>query len=113
MKAGAIDFLMKPVSAARLSPAIRRAIDKDIEQRRIQADRAAADGLFQTLTPRERQVLAHLVTGRLNKQIAGHLGTVEKTIKVHRGRVMKKLQVRNMAELVRFMLRLEKLPAAF
>ena len=109
MKMGAIDFLVKPISADLLFAAIDRAIANDIEQRRTKADRAAFERLLQTLTRREREVLPHVVSGRLNKQIAGDLGVGEKTIKVHRSRMMNKLRVRTVADLVRFMSKLEKL----
>jgi FixJ family two-component response regulator len=101
MKAGAIDFLTKPVSEADLLAAITRAAEKDRGIRDDQAERAVIEERLSTLTPREREVLTHVVAGRLNKQIAGDLGTVEKTIKVHRGRMMEKLGVRTVADLVR------------
>jgi len=101
MKAGAVDFLTKPVGDADLLGAIARAKEQDTKSRQIRAELASIQAKIATLTPRERQVLAHIVAGRLNKQIAGDLGTVEKTIKVHRGRVMEKLGVRSVADLVR------------
>jgi FixJ family two-component response regulator len=101
MKAGAIDFLTKPVRERDLLSAIARAEDVDCKSRRVQAERAAVNAKIATLTPREREVLSHVVAGRLNKQIAADLGTVEKTIKVHRGRMMQKLGVRCIADLVR------------
>jgi FixJ family two-component response regulator len=101
MKAGAVDFLTKPVDSKQLFGAVERARQKDEEVRGAQKDREAFNQRISKLTPRERQVLDHVVLGRLNKQIAAKLGTVEKTIKVHRGRVMAKLQVRSVAELVR------------
>ena len=101
MKAGAVDFLVKPVDDADLLSAIARAVARDAEQRRSRAERDAIAARLATLTPREREVLAHVVAGRLNKQIAGDLGTVEKTIKVHRGRMMQKMQARTVADLVR------------
>ena len=101
MKAGAIDFLTKPVSDKDLLEAIARAEEQD-EQIASSPRRAGAiQAKIATLTPREREVLTHVVAGRLNKQIAGDLGTVEKTIKVHRGRMMEKLGVRTVADLVR------------
>jgi len=101
MKAGAIDFLTKPVEDKDLSNAIARAEIDDTKARQIGADLAAIKAKIATLTRREREVLSHVVAGRLNKQIAADLGTVEKTIKVHRGRMMEKLGVRSVADLVR------------
>ena len=101
MKHGAVDFLTKPADAKDLLAAIDQAFDRHRALRQERGDRAEVRGRLATLTPREREVLAYIVSGRRNKEIAADLGTVEKTIKVHRGRVMKKLQVRSLAELVR------------
>jgi FixJ family two-component response regulator len=101
MRAGAIDFLTKPVNDADLLAAIARAEKEDASTRRADAAFDQINARFAILTPREREVMTHVVAGRLNKQIAGDLGTVEKTIKVHRGRVMEKLGVRSVADLVR------------
>lgn len=101
MKHGAVDFLTKPADANDLLAAIGQAFDRDRALRRERGDLVEVRGRLATLTPREREVLAYIVSGRRNKEIAADLGTVEKTIKVHRGRVMKKLQVRSLAELVR------------
>ncbi len=101
MKAGAVDFLTKPVDGKQLLAAVERARVKDSAARGARQDREAFNLRIAKLTPRERQVLEHVVLGRLNKQIAATLGTVEKTIKVHRGRVMAKLEVHSVAELVR------------
>src|SRR5215471_16479167 len=101
MKAGAIDFLTKPVSDKDLLAAIARAKEQDAGARQAHAELAEIQAKITTLTPREREVLTHVVAGRLNKQIAGDLGTVEKTIKVHRSRMMEKLGVRTVADLVR------------
>jgi FixJ family two-component response regulator len=101
VKAGAIDFLTKPVSDKDLLDAIARAVEVDAGTRQTSAHLAAIQAKIRTLTPREREVLTHVIAGRLNKQIAGDLGTVEKTIKVHRGRMMEKLGVRSVADLVR------------
>ena len=106
MKAGAIDFLTKPVNDEDLLDAISRAEDQDAQSRRTRSELASIEAKIGTLTPREREVLLHVVAGRLNKQIAGDLGTVEKTINVHRGRVMEKLGVRTVADLVRMAERL-------
>jgi FixJ family two-component response regulator len=100
MKAGAVDFLTKPVNNEDLLAAISRAEEQDTKSRQVHAELAAIRGRIATLTPREREVLTHVVAGRLNKQIAYHLGTVEKTIKFHRSAMMKKLGVRTIADLV-------------
>ena len=101
MKAGAVDFLTKPITAEVLLEAIARATAQDTRLRRSDAELMAVQGKLATLTPREREVLLHVVAGRLNKQIAVDLGTVEKTVKVHRSRMMLKLGVRTVADLVR------------
>ncbi len=101
MKHGALDFLGKPVDEKDLLEAIHIAIEKDRVARQTRKEIAEIYGRVKSLTPREREVLTHLVSGQLNKQIAYDLGTVEKTIKVHRARVMEKMKVNSMAELVR------------
>ena len=101
MRAGAIDFLTKPVNDADLLAAIARAEKEDSEIRSANASLNSINARLAMLTPREREVMTHVIAGRLNKQIAGDLGTVEKTVKVHRGRVMNKLGVRSVADLVR------------
>jgi FixJ family two-component response regulator len=101
MRAGAIDFLTKPVLDADLLAAIARAEKDDASTRHLNAELDSINARFAILTPREREVMTRVIAGRLNKQIAGDLGTVEKTIKVHRGRVMEKLGVRSVADLVR------------
>ena len=101
MKAGAVDFLTKPVKADDLVAAVRRAIDIDLQTRRDQTELNEVLQRLGALTPREREVLQLVVAGRLNKQIAAALGTVEKTIKVHRARVMEKMHTRSVVELVR------------
>jgi FixJ family two-component response regulator len=101
MKAGAIDFLTKPVGDNELLRAIATAEMEDAKSRQDHAELASIQAKIMTLTPREHEVLTHVVTGRINKQIAGDLGTVEKTIKVHRSRIMEKLGVRTVADLVR------------
>jgi FixJ family two-component response regulator len=100
MKAGAVDFLTKPIEDTRLLAAIEDALRRDATQRQERAIRYMIQQRFRRLTPRERQVMALVIRGRLNKQIAADLGTGEKTIKVHRARVMSKLVVRSVAELV-------------
>ena len=101
MKSGAADFLEKPTPDHVLLAAIRRALDRDREARAERAERHAIRARVDSLTPRERQVLALVVGGFLNKQIGAELGATEKTIKVHRGRVMHKMRAGSLAELVR------------
>jgi FixJ family two-component response regulator len=101
MRAGAIDFLTKPVNDRDLLAAIARAEEQDSKYRQAHAELMYIHAKIASLTPRERQVLTHVVAGRLNKQIAGDLGTVDKTIKVRRSRMMEKLGVRTVADLVR------------
>lgn len=101
MRAGAVTFLTKPVECRDLFAAVDEALRIDAAQRAQQALQQAILERFARLTPRERQVFAQVVAGRLNKQIAADLGTVVKTIKVHRARVMQKMGVRTLAQLVR------------
>jgi FixJ family two-component response regulator len=100
MKDGAIDFLTKPVDDVKLFEAVELALRRDAEQRRERSIRNTIRHRIEVLTPRERQVMAQVIRGRLNKQIAADLGTGEKTVKVHRARVMSKMMVRSVAELV-------------
>ncbi|HVO49982.1 MAG TPA: response regulator [Thermoanaerobaculia bacterium] len=101
MKRGAADFLTKPVDERDLLAAIERSVEKDAAARRDRAEVAEITERLATLTPREREVLARVISGKLNKQIAADLGTVEKTVKVHRGRVMAKMNASSVADLVR------------
>ena len=101
MKAGAIDFLIKPVNCAALLAAIETAVERQKKSMQKRAELACIKQRLAQLTPREAEVLRHVISGRLNKQIAWDLGTVEKTIKVHRSRIMGKMGVRTIAELVR------------
>src|SRR5262245_23210387 len=101
MKRGASDFLTKPVNDEDLLAAVRVAIEKDRAIRREQAELAEIRARLAILTPREREVLEYVVAGKLNKQIAGVLGTVEQTVKIHRAHVMQKMKVHSVAELVR------------
>jgi FixJ family two-component response regulator len=101
MKAGAVDFLPKPFRSTELLQCVERALARSADQRQRAIEKGAARRLLDLLTPREFEVMQLVVTGMLNKQIAGELGTAEKTIKVHRGRVMKKLDIVSVADLVR------------
>jgi FixJ family two-component response regulator len=102
MKNGAVDFLMKPFDATELIEAVKRALARALECLHQRAERREARGLIDKLTPREFEVLRFVIMGLLNKQIAGELQTAEKTIKVHRGRVMQKLGITSVPDLVRF-----------
>jgi FixJ family two-component response regulator len=101
MKNGAVDFIPKPVRDQDLLRAVHQAVAQSVRERAKRAENEAIQARANLLTPREREVMAWVVTGLLNKQIAAQLGTVEKTVKVHRARVMQKMQVTSVAELVR------------
>jgi FixJ family two-component response regulator len=101
MKAGAVDFLVKPFNDVDLLGAVKNAIETDLRMRAERADRESLQKLLDNLTPREHQVLIHVVSGRINKLIAADLGISEKTVKVHRARVMEKMNVESVAELAR------------
>jgi FixJ family two-component response regulator len=101
MKAGAMDFLTKPFRDQDMLDAVAAAIDKDRTQRREAATAKEAAALATALTPREAEVMAAVVKGLMNKQIAGQLGISEITVKLHRGNVMRKMDVRSVADLVR------------
>ena len=101
MKGGALDFLQKPFDSQELLDAIQRALQKSREGRAAESDQARVEGRLATLTPREREVLRLVVKGLLNKQIADELGAAEKTVKVHRGRVMRKMEADSVPDLVR------------
>ena len=101
MKAGAVDFLPKPLKGDELLSAIKVAEERDLVRLQRAAERKAAGKLIDKLTPREKEVMELVVQGHLNKNIAALIGTTEKTVKAHRGRVMHKIGVRSVAELVR------------
>jgi len=112
MKRGAVDFLTKPFHEQELLDAIRQSVERDREGRRKHAELSRRRGQYQSLTPRERQVLALVVTGRLNKQIAADLNLSESTVKLHRGEVMQKMEAHSLAELVSIVADLEIPPAS-
>jgi len=101
IKAGAVDFLTKPVKDADLLRAVRAALQRAVEQRDLISEIALLRRRYASLTPRESEVMAHVVAGQLNKQVAGELGIGEHTIKIHRARVMEKMGVESLADLVR------------
>jgi FixJ family two-component response regulator len=100
MKSGAEDFLQKPFKDQELLDAVHRALERDRQARAARTELAELSEKLGTLTPREREVLGLVVKGLLNKQIAAELGAAEKTIKVHRGRVMRKMRADSLAHLV-------------
>jgi FixJ family two-component response regulator len=101
MKAGAVEFLTKPVRHQDLLDAIQRALDQDRIRREDEKAVAELRARLDTLTLREREVMALVVAGLVNKQIAHEIGVVEATVKVHRGQVMRKMRARSLAELIR------------
>ncbi len=101
MKKGAVDFLTKPVDRDDLLEAIRVSLAKDAENRAQRAELSLINERINSLTPREYEVMTYVATGMLNKQIAAELGISEETVKIHRGRVMQKLGIESVAELVR------------
>ena len=101
MRAGAADFLTKPVNRDTLLQAVQAAVARDAERRNGGEHLRALRGRFDTLTPRERDVFALVVAGMLNKQVAADLGSSIRTVKIHRGRVMQKMEAASLADLVR------------
>jgi FixJ family two-component response regulator len=111
MKKGAVDFLMKPFDGEELIEAVKRALQRGKDHLRKRGERREARGRIDKLTPREFEVLRFVVMGLLNKQIAAEMDTAEKTVKVHRGRVMQKLGVTSVPDLVRISQRAGVSPA--
>jgi RNA polymerase sigma factor (sigma-70 family) len=107
MKSGAVDFLTKPVAKNQLLAAIQTAFARDEASRQHQAIQIDLRSRLSRLTPREEQVIRLVARGLLNKQIAAELGTVEKTVKVHRARALAKLEINSVAELVTLLDRLD------
>jgi FixJ family two-component response regulator len=111
MKAGAVDFLEKPVKGAALVDAIRRASERSLKLRATNAEIDALKARYETLTPREREVFSLVTAGLLNKQVAAELGVAEKTIKQHRGHVVDKMAAQSLADLVLMAERLSVRPS--
>jgi FixJ family two-component response regulator len=101
MQGGAVDFLVKPAGQEQILGAVTRALERDAQHRVQRAEVEELRARVKLLSPRERQVMGHVIAGRLNKQIADILGTAEKTVKIQRAAVMQKMGVRSVAELVR------------
>jgi FixJ family two-component response regulator len=101
MKGGAVDFLTKPVEAAVLLEAVSRALERDAANRAVRERQRGTRARYERLTPREREVLAHLISGQLNKQVGFDLGISERTTKIHRRRVLEKMEADSIVDLVR------------
>ena len=111
MRHGAVDFLTKRAPKEELLDAVKRALSRDVQTREQRARLGGLRARFDTLTPREREVLAHVISGQLNKQIAHDLEISERTVKAHRGSIIDKLGLASVAELVRFAKELDIAPA--
>ena len=101
MKAGAVDFLEKPFRHQEMLDAVALAIERDRKRREQQKTLSELQARFESLTPREREVIGLITAGLMNKQVAGEMGVTEMTVKIHRGHIMRKMQARSLADLVR------------
>jgi RNA polymerase sigma factor (sigma-70 family) len=110
MKAGAVEFLTKPFRDQDLLDAIQHALERDRNRRQQEAELAVLRDRFDSLSPREREVVALVVSGMLNKQIAAQIGAAENTVKVHRSRAMEKMNATSLADLIKMILRLQVPP---
>jgi FixJ family two-component response regulator len=100
MKAGAVDFLTKPFRDQEMFDAVARALERDVERRREEQSDSDVRARFELLTPRERQIMALVTAGHMNKVVAARLGITEMTVKIHRGHMMRKMRVKSLADLV-------------